>query len=295
MYYSDIGAPEDTEEENFFDVRTSNGDQITCLIPFQSNLIIFKNRSIHELTGSSPESLSLKDVNLEYGCVNNTAAVTFNNKLWFLDSKGICEYNGPNTFIVSYPVETVLNTLDKSLCRAFYIKKRNEVWFCFGSVCLIYDHNTDGWTIYDNLAIKSTAGANLINHGATTVDLAFVERGASFLQFSIFGDQTYTDRGQAITLSFKTRFHSRGESTQEMWRRFYLSSDPIANVSATIGLYSDYSQSASHYISTSLAAFQSRIDFGVPAKTLSIEVVLKSSNQISINGYTIESRYLRNV
>lgn len=80
-----------------------------------------------------------------------------------------------------------------------------------------------------------------------------------------------------------------------MWRRFYLNNEPVASTNATIGLYSDYSQSASHYISTTLAAFQSRVDFGVSAKTLSLEIVIRSSSQIIINGYTIESRYLRSV
>jgi len=81
VWYSNLAEPDQVGEENSFDVRTSNGDVITNMIVFQSTMIIFKRNSVHSLSGSSPDTLSLKDVNLSYGCVNSTAAVVFKNKL----------------------------------------------------------------------------------------------------------------------------------------------------------------------------------------------------------------------
>lgn len=297
VWYSNLADPDEVDEENFFDVRTSNGDVITNMIVFQGTMVIFKYRSVHELSGSSPEDLSLKDMNLNYGCVNSTAAITFNNKLWFMDQKGICEYNGPNTFIVSYPVESALNSVDKSTCRAFYIKKRNEVWFVCSGVAFVYDTQIGSWTIYDKLQINASVGANILNFGATTKDLSYSESGQSFIQFTRFDDTVHTDRGQAITLSIKTRFHKRlGDSTQEMWRRFYLNNDISgASLGVTLNFYPDYGTSIYESRTTNLSEFQTRIDFGISAKSLSIEIILKASEQISINGYTIESRYLRSV
>ncbi len=295
VWYSNLAEPDQVDAENFFDVRTSNGDVITNMIVFQTNMVIFKYGSTHELTGSSPDTLSLKDVNLSYGCVNNTAAVTFRNKLWFMDIRGICEYNGPNTFVVSYRVETALNSVDKNTCRAFYVKKRNEVWFFCSGKGFVYDVDMDAWTIFDNLQIESARGANILNFGATVQDLAYVEKGASFVQFTRFSDTTFTDRGVAITLIGKTRFHKRSDSTQEMWRRFYLNNDIVAATNVTINLYSDYSSGASNTISTDLSQFQSRKEIGVSARALSIEWIIKSTTQVVINGYTVESRYLRDV
>jgi len=106
-----------------------------------------------------------------------------------------------------------------------------------------------------------------------------------------------TDRGVAITLMAKTRFHKRlGESTQEMWRRFYLNNDVTgATLGVTLNFYPDYSSHASLVRSTNLSAFQTRIDFGISAKSLSIEWIIAANEKVTVNGYTIESRYLRSV
>ncbi len=297
VWHSNLAEPDEVDAENFFDVRTSNGDVITNMIVFQETLMIFKKRSVHELSGSSPDTLALKDVNLTYGCVNSTAAVTFRNKLWFMDEKGICEYNGPNTFIVSNPVENHLKTVDKSTCRAFYVKKRTEVWFICSGVAFVYDVDIEAWTIYDNLQINTTAGANILNFGASIQDLSYVELGTSFIQLTRFNDLVHTDRGNAITLMAKTRYHKRGsDSTQEMWRRFFLNNSvPGASTGVTLNFYPDYGSSVYLSRTTNLSQFQTRIDYGISAKSLSVEIIAKASEKVSINGYTIESRFLRKV
>lgn len=297
VWHSELGQPENVQEENFIDVRTNNGDVITALVPYQDTLIIFKNRSIHELYGDSPNTLSLKDVTFEYGCLNNAAAVVFENKLWFCDEAGICEYNGPDTFVVSQPVESKLNLVDKTKCRAFHIKKRNEVWFCFGSECFVYNYEVGAWTIYDSIPIEYSKGSGMLQLGATTPDLSFFTQGSSFTSLRRFDDNTYTDNGVAITLLARTRYHKRlGDSTQELWRRFYFESD-IGGVTTAVTLSFRPDYGSSIYLQRNILSneFQERIDFGISAKSLSVEMVMKASTRLTINGYTVESRYLRSV
>ncbi len=296
LWHSEIASPENVQPENFIEIRTDNGDQITALKNFQSSLIVFKNRSIHELTGYSPETLSLKDVTLEYGCVNNEAAVVFDNKLWFVDQKGICEYNGPNTFIVSYDVESTFKSLDTSKAKAIYLKQDNEVWFCFGNVALVYNTQISKWTIYDNIPIEFGKAASVLDLGVSILALSFLKAGTSHYKFMRFGESTFTDDGAAITLVAQSSFHKRlGDTTQELWRRFYLNMTPSLGVSITVNLRVNYGSSIVSTKNFVQNNFQERIDFGQSAKTLSVEWIMKANQKVIVNGYTIESRFLRSV
>ena len=298
VYYSDLGEFERLQEENFLEVRTGNSDKIQCMIVFQDSLIVFKNKSIHEIKGDSPDTLSLKDINLNFGCVNNKAAVQFKNKLWFMDEKGVCEYNGPDSFIVSYAIEDKLKAVDKTTCRAFHIKKRNEVWFCCGEKCFVYDYDVNAWSIFDNLPIEYSKAADIVEFTDGSLDLAYANTGTSFINFTRFGDTLTTDRGSAITLIAKSIFHKiDGETTQEMWRRLYFNAGTSTGTTlgVTVNIRQDYGESIVLSRSFTSDSFQERIDVGVSAKALSIEMILRSSARVTVNGYTLEGRFLRSV
>lgn len=302
VYHTELGNADKVEPEYFFEVRTSgNGDDITCLKPFQNSLIIFKKESTHELTGDSPETLSLQDTNLEYGCLNNQAAVTFENKLWFMDQKGIAEYNGANTYVISSPVESYLNECDKSTARAYHLKKYFQVWYLVQVSsssnwrAFAYDYLINAWTIYDNFNI--TGGSNLFENSDNTKDLVFYGQNASLQsKFMRFGDLN-TDDSFGITHLIKTKYHKRlGDSTQEMWRRFFLNNSVSgSSLGVTMNFRPDYGSSIYLSRETNLNQFQTRIDFGISAKSLSVELIFNASESITVNGYTIESRYLRSV
>lgn len=296
VWFSNLGEFERLQEENFIEVRTGNNDKIQNMVVFQDSLVVFKNKSIHEIKGDSPDTLSLKDVTLNYGCVNNHAAVQFQNKLWFMDEKGICEYNGPDTFVVSYSIEQKLNEVDKRTCRAIHVKKRNEVWFCCGSKCFIYDYDVNSWTIYDSLPIESAKAGAVIEFPDGSIDVGYFNTGTSFINMTRFGDTLCTDRGSAITLLAKTPYHKvEGESTQEMWRRLYVDAGTSAGTTLglTVNFRQDYGESIVSTRTITLDSFQERIDFGISAKTLSVEWIISSSQRVTINGYALEARFLR--
>lgn len=301
VYHSELGNPDVVEPEYFFEVRP-NGDVVTTMKVFQDSLIIFKTNSVHELQGDSPDSISLKDTNLEYGCLSNQAAVTFENKLWFMDRKGIAEYNGANTFIVSSTVENFLEECDKDTARGYHLKKYSQVWFVVKVTgqsyyrTFVYDYLINSWSIYDNFNV--TGGSNLFTNSDNTKDVVFYGQNATLQsKFMRFGQSLTVDDGYGITYISKTKFHKRlGDTTQEMWRRFYLNNEVESSViGVTINFYPDYGSSIFESRNVSLGQFQTRIDFGISAKSLSVEMIIRASDSITINGYTIESRYLRSV
>lgn len=297
VWHSEIAQYEQVDPENFFEVRTGNSDMITNMTLFQDNIVIFKYRSVHALSGDSPETLTLKDMNLQYGCVNNGAAVVWENKLWFMDSKGICNYDGPNTNIVSYAVEEKLNQVDKNSCRAFYNKKRSEVWFCCAGTCFVYNHDVNAWSIYDGIPIQYTKAAQILEFADDTLDLSYFVKGASYISLNRFQDNLHTDLGQPITLSATSKFFQRdNETTQEIWRRLFFNSNiTSATTSCTLLMVHDYGTSVIYSTNIFLDDFQTRVDFGVSARSLQIQFIIRATEAISFYGFTVESRYLRDV
>lgn len=294
--HSDIGGYLINTPENAFDVLPGQSREITNLTKFQDTLIVFKDSSIYEINGDSPETLSLKTITTEYGCVNNRASVTFQNKLWFVDKKGICEYNGPDTFIVSYAVESYFNDLDPDKFRALHVKSANQVWFASGDIVLVYDYDVKAWTIYDKIPINSDTGSAIIEYGQSLPQPSWITSSTSFFYISRLDQDTTTDRGSNITLSFKTRYHKRlGDTTQEMWRRVFMDIDPGPTLSPTmtINMLPDYGNSIADTQFVNVGPYQTRVDFGVSAKSLAIQTILSAGERITVNGYTIESRYLR--
>lgn len=298
-YFSNLATPEQVEEENFLEIRTGNGDVITGMCNYQTNLLIFKQYSVHEVSGSSPETLTLNDLTLEFGCVNNRAVIAFENLCWFVDPTGIIEYNGSSfNDISSDKIKFYLDQVDKTNISAIHIKKNNQVVFSASNKSFVYDYVAKAWSIYDNLAIDQNAGPAYLSYGASVRDLTYWQAGQSFQQSVRFNDQLTTDFGLPITLAIKTRYHKRlGESTQELWRRFFLNttSNGTSMNAVTLNMYPDYGTSIYLQRNFTISSFQQRIDYGISAKSLSIEILIQSSQSLSVNGYTVESRYLRSV
>ncbi len=296
VYFSEPGDPETMYLDSNFQVVTQNSEEISGLKVFKDSILIFKKKAVFELTGSSSENFSLRQISDEYGCLNNRAIVVFENRCWFVDEKGIIEYDGSNFKVVSRDIDLYLKQADKRLIQGLHIKKHSQVWFAAEGIIFVYDYLVGGWAIYDGPSLDNLKGAQVVRYGSTLTDASFWRAGASAFEFSRFGDSLTTDWGQAITLIVQTKYHKRlGDSTQEMFRRLYINSENGSTVGVTINFYPNYGAGASLSRNTSLATFQTRIDFGVSAKSLSIEMIIKSTSQVKINGYTIESRFLRSV
>lgn len=297
IYFSEPGDPETVYLENQFEVLTNDNSSIIGLKVFQDAILIFKEGAVFELSGNDAQSFSLRKITSDYGLLNNRSVVVFENKCWFVDQKGIIQYDGANFTKVSDPIESFLNQLDKSTISAVHLKAKSQVWFTSSSISFVYDYLVGAWSIYDGHAMPNTAGVEVLRYGPTRTDVSYWKSGTSFWELPRFGDSLTADFGSAITLVIKTKYHKRlGDSTQEMWRRLYINSNANdVTLAVTLSFYPDYQSTPSLIRSDVLTAFQERIDFGVSSRSLSVEMILKSSSQVKINGYTLESRYLRSV
>lgn len=304
FFWSDIGEPESVQPESFAEVRTNDGDRITGLKAYNGALVISKERSFHRLSGDNPDNFLLQEVSDQYGCLSNNAMVVWENYLWFLDTKGIVEYNGANIKIVSNKVEPIFNTMNIAAARenavGIHYRDRNEVWFgipCNGAsmnnCVVVYDYIAEAWTKYEGVDMS----ALFLAQGARPTKTPFFG-GYTGNMFYFDPNVTY-DSGRAITCMIDTAFHAKdSQTTEAQWRRFYLNVNPIVGVTLPIDINFKANYGASILINRTLyqTPFQSRLDFGIPARSIAAQAIHSSASYpIKFFGYAFEWRFQRAV
>lgn len=302
VWPSRLGEFEKHDLEAFFDFRANDGDIITCLKTYFTQLIIFKTNSIGCLTGTDPSTYTLSEMTTEYGCLSNNAACVWEQKLWFLDKSGVCEYNGANTRCVSDRIEYIFKEMNipaaKNVASMIHVKERNEVWCSFptgtNTTCdkiAIYDYLSDAWTIR---TIRSGTSLNLLRGVSNQ---AFYFGDASGMIFKYNASLT-TDNGSAFTCLIQTRFcHDMGHSVEKMFRRLYIDAVVPSGQTYNIGVNFYANQGTTPVLQTtmSISEYQKRLDFGISGSDLSIEFVYSDGNFLKLNGYTLEYRFQRSV
>lgn len=305
VYWSDVGEPEGVDPTFFTEFRTNDGDRVTGHVPYQGSLVVFKERSFHRLSGDNPDNFTQVELSDQYGCLSHRASVVYENILLFLDSKGIVRHDGANTSVMSNKVEPLFSGMNLSVARdnawAIHYRKYNEVWFgipangaSYLNTIIVYDYLSNAFTTYEGV----NASTVFMAKGSTTEKTVFY--GGYTGQVCCFGASLYTDEGRGFTALFDTIYHVEGARTgTRLWRRFYVDVDQNgsqAGGTIACNFVSNYGTSAplTRYVSTD--SFQTRVDFGIPAKSIQACVSYYSaSGPIKINGYAFESRYLRSV
>lgn len=304
LYWSDIGEPEGIDPTFNTEVRTNDGDVLRGIKSYGNDLIVAKQKSFHRLNGDNPENFILQQISDQYGCLSHRTMVTYNNILLFLDEKGIIKYNGANIEILSNRVEDYFLRMNKAAAvnnaLAVHFKKYNEIWFhipidgaTLNNFTVVYDYLADAFTTYQGFNASSLSEAK----GAVAEKTLLYGGYSGALAY--FSDSVKSDLGQGITCYFQTRFTSlMGQSTEQQFRRFFLNVDPVLGVTQTIGVDFRVNYGSSVISSRTMyqSPFQSRIDFGIPAKTLSASVSHYSATlSFKCFGWTIESRFQRPV
>lgn len=301
-YWSEIGKPDSIDPTYFAEFRTNDGDRITGMRSYFGSLIVTKRRSFHRVTGNDPTDFVITQISDEYGSLSNKSMVVWEDFLWFLDEKGVVEYNGANIRIVSTPIQPIIDAMNIEAAidnaTAIHYRRQNEVWFAipcngstFNNCILVYDYLVKAWTKYEG---------PLPSH-------LFMAQGDEELQTPFFGSYTGSifnfgesltaDSGAGITCSFLTHFTAaRGQTQENQYRRFYLDVDPVVGTTAPVSVNFRANYGDSNVISRTMyqTPFQSRIDFGIPARSIQAEVVQSSPTLgFKVNGYTFSSRFQR--
>lgn len=305
VYWSEIGEPEGIAPEYFAEFRTNDGDQITGMKSYSGALIVTKSRSFHRVVGDNPSDFSFVEISDQYGCLSNRTMLVYNDVLWFLDAKGLVEFNGANVQIVSNKIEPIFQRMNVAAARetavGIHYRTENQLWFAIpvdgstiNNLIIVYDYFAKAFTTYEGV----NASHLMMAKGAKTALVPFY--GGYTGTVANFGASLMGDLGQGITCTAKTIFLAQnGQSSESLYRRFYLNVDSVANGASqpiTVNMYTDFGSSLQITRVMYQNPFQSRIDFGLPARAIQAEIVHASATlPLRITGFTFESRFLRPV
>ncbi len=304
-YWSDIGEPEGVEPEFFNEFRTNDGGGLTGFKSYNGALVVTKEKSFHLLSGTDPSNFSVQQLSDQYGCISHRSMVVFENLLWFLDTKGVCEWNGANIKIVSNKIENIFKSMNLAAARdnacALHFKEFNEVWFSFpingatmNNVTAVFDYVAEGWTKYEGF------NASVLFQGVGTLPNRSIFYGGYSGNLFNFGQSLFSDNGSAITCMVDSAYiASIGETVTKQYRRFYMNVDAIPGSSQAIDIQftQDFNQGAVAATGTIYQSpFQTRLDFGIPAKAINFKATHVSATlPFRLNGFGFESRFQRNV
>lgn len=302
VLYSNPGTPEVVDYANFFDV---GGDSvpISGMRAYFTQLMIWKQHQTFVLSGTGPDTFVLTNISTIYGCIAKNANVVWNQNCWFLDEKGIFEFNGANVQCVSNKVDDIFRRMNKTVAAtsAYMIhdKIRNEVWCAIpidnspvNNIIVVYDYLSSAWTT------RTTPPGNFTVMAAADGRNGKLIRYGSSGMVGAFGSSYVGDNGTAFTSIIKTRFieGNLGNSVTKMFRRLYVDATipPGLTYPVTVNFYQDKGASIVYSTTMMLSAYQNRIDYGIPAKSIAVEFIYSGASFFQLSGFTIEYRYQRN-
>ncbi len=304
FYFSDIGEPENWQPDLNIEVRTNDGEPISALKAYNGNMIIFKPSSFHSLNTSSldPAGWDLTQVSAEYGCLGNRAVAEYSNLLVFLDRKGIIQFNGANIQILSTKIDPIFQRMNvtaaKTQALMTYDKQRNQI-LCdipvdgatMNNLTVVWDMISDCWTTYSGYQPAVIA----VGQGQLTNDQVFMGGYSGLVSY--FGSSFTTDNGVGFTCIAKSGFaHDMGYATESLFRRLYSDMVPQgASAFVDINFYQDYGSSIVFGATIAQTPFQTKIEMGIPARSLAVEYVKGGTYAMTLHGFTIEARFLRNI
>lgn len=304
-FFSEIAKPSFIYPENFFEIRTDDGDVITGQKSFNDEVIYFKLNSFHKLIGDNPDNYVLKEITTEYGCISDKAIAEYDEKLQFLDKKGIVEYNGANWGIISTPIEPIIRRMNLSAARdkaiAIHNQYRNQIWYGIpiddsteNNITLVYDYLLNAWTFFEGF---NPASFGLIKQSLDHEHLWFGDY-SGLVHYS--SPSFYGDNGAAISTLIETKFDAPdGNDVENMYRRLFLDVNTVSGITGVIDvdIYSNYNKSTvQHTFSIYQNQFQTREDFGVGSRSIAFKISHASASlPLTVYGYTVHRRFLRNV
>ncbi|UOF77960.1 phage stabilization protein [Caudoviricetes sp.] len=158
------GTPAMTEA-NVIDIRKNDGDKITGLAVFQDVLIVFKERSIYQVTFDTSGNPTVTPITYATGCISHKSIVNVENDIYFMSREGMRVLgNEPQFFaairtqVLSIRVQPNIDGISKayySLCNGVYFDNKYILGYPTGtsssiSRCLVYDRRFQAFTVWQS-------------------------------------------------------------------------------------------------------------------------------------------------
>lgn len=151
---------------NFIDVRKNDGDKITGITRFQDLVIVFKEKSIYQLTFDDSGLPIIDLITGSTGCVSHRSIDNVENDIYFLSREGVRVLGNEADYFASIRTsiisKRIQNTIDS--INPLYYEKANAHYYdnkYFLSIpansnnsdiskTLVYDRQFQAWSVWDN-------------------------------------------------------------------------------------------------------------------------------------------------
>jgi len=137
----------------YIDVQADDGDQITAILGYAEQLLVWKGKSFHALLGTSFRDFYLRRLSAELGCASAKSVAAYQNLVIWYTGKDIVQYDGSNITVLSDPVQSELDSIPvASEADTVGVVHDQRYYFFYrtsGSVNnlgLVYDMRRGGWT-----------------------------------------------------------------------------------------------------------------------------------------------------
>lgn len=200
------GTPALTEA-NVLDIRKNDGDKITALGVFQDVLIVFKERSIFQVTFDSSGNPTVTPVTYATGCVSHKSVVNIENDISFMSREGHRVLgNEPQFFtairtqVLSIRIQPSMDAINKqyySRCNGIYFDNKYILAYPVGSSAIsktmTYDRRFQAYSLWTNFNAQ-----DMVRYidSQNNEDLYFLDDGGTQVYKRVTG--TYNDNGAAI-------------------------------------------------------------------------------------------------
>lgn len=311
-------------------VREGDGDFITNIVKYYDFLLIFKNRSIHLLSGYgevlSDNTLNFQLKQLEFmfnvGCVGFRAAKVVANWCYFIDQNGVYRTNGQIIDYVGKPMQGFFDSssiltythisssnLSNAIVEVDNKKPLNCLRFAVPSansslndITFVFNYIDEQWT-YDTGYITTSLGVVRISGEDTLLrgdDYGFIFRensatgeGAIITSTSTGSNTSATlnDTGQSMTVNLYKGCYIEILSGTSIGERFRILSN-TATAFTIDGTWATTPDTTSVYTVGSIDFFYQHRwdDMGNPSKTKRLQFI--RSRIDSIGSYNMNAYYL---
>lgn len=209
--------PEVWESLNYIDVGADDGQEITAMLSFNDQILVFKNQSVWTLVGTDDTTFALYKLDDKLGTEGTYAATATSGKAWFLDQRtGVWEYDGAEFRNISEPIkDELLSNLNPDAAYKVVVAWHDSKVYvsiptgsessAVQSLTYVYDTNLGVWTKFDYGLVPSPFPMYTdFNVSGPTVSTSISMFGgmpdAGVFQFGV----GLTDDGAAISSYFTT-------------------------------------------------------------------------------------------